>query len=207
MQIKSPFRDYYDKYQVFDGSPFIRNIAISHKEYKDIQRYRDDKCFNVGFCGEIYTGIHIPAFKYDDRYWSRCKESYDERFLYSLEEYSSFYKEIWGISLSTENKRELSGIFKVEKDNTPFIEHSAPIFISMDEIQYHTMGRPKFGVKRDIYTLERFQFDKIKPANIAYMEIEQYVSGVLTREHKAVPEMDNATKIASHGFDKYSFRN
>jgi hypothetical protein len=146
--------------------------------------------------------------EHDYNAWQRSKKDHEECFIYNIDQYAAYEKEYWNYCrpLDNEDKRQLSRVFRVEKNDAPFIEHSAPIFLALHEIQFHTMGRPKIGVKREIYTLRKFQFEKIKPAHIAYMELEQYISGVLTREHKEIPEMDNSTKVASHGFDKTSFR-
>lgn len=195
MQIRSTFGDYYDKHQVYNSPyTYIRSCVSSYNNSVLPKAVKYGQRFQIGFCGEIFNGLFIP--KNDgDKFWM---QKHPDMFIYSLEEYEEFKK------ISTEDRRDLSFLFTRTIDDSDFVKYNAPVYIRFDGITYaHSMS----GIGNSAITLREFEFERIKPSHIAYMEIESYISGVLMRQHKTIPQMDNATKVAIHGFDKHSFRN
>lgn len=214
MRIQSQFKEYYDsqqKYNTDHKRVFSRNLIVDIAP--PIPEYRADglSLARIGFCGTVYNCLYrqeyVPheapdSIKYKYNYRS-------EEFIYHLDDYIQMVNK----KVTTEDKRVISNHLSSCKDDSLFIKYNCPVFIHIkDMIFAHTMSRPFIHPKCVYYAyteknrLTDYQFDKMMPAPQAYMSIESYISGVLTREYKDVPEMDNATKVASHGFNRCSFR-
>lgn len=220
MRIQSQFKDYYDSMQKFASSdvlPYRRYANIEESELllsKKKQHVKPAR-FVIGFCGKIYYGLHHEATKEGERKNDTLYEDVDFS-VYSYEDLKNYKKTTYD---SRETIREYNEYFEVIEDNSIFIEKNTPIFIASSEfaygpwICYHSMSRSKnintkqYPILDFTPTLEMYHFHKVFPKELAYMEIESYINGVLALEHKQIPEMGNEVKIASHGFDKKSFRN
>jgi len=220
MRIKSPFKDYYDKAQrfVYGEGSFIFNRKAARVvlpvEYQDQDQDQGKGPYSsyytktkIGFCGNIYGCISCDIFEYDYWKWLGRGDRPTERItFYSAEEYLDFrYKGFLG-NRRKEEKRNLTSWFTTKQDDGAFIANECPVFISRyNGTIIHTYSK-NAGGEADPYTLEGFDFHKVKSFEIAFQEIESYISGVLTREHKNIPNMSNVDKISLHGFDEQSFR-
>lgn len=220
MRIQSQFKDYYDSMQKFASSdvlPYRRYANIEESSFllsKKKQHVRPAK-FVIGFCGKIYYGLHHEATKEGERKNDTLYEDVDFS-VYSYEDLKSYKKTTYD---SKEEVKKYNEYFEVVEDNSIFIEKNTPIFIASNEfayrswICYHTMSRSKtvntrqYPILDFTPTLEMYDFHKVFTKELAYMNIESYINGVLAAEHKQIPEMENEVKITSHGFDKKSFRN
>jgi hypothetical protein len=220
MRIQSQFKDYYDsmqKFASFDVLPYRRNVLVEESDFilKKKQYIRPQK-FAIGFCGKIYYGLHHETTE-------EQREKYPS--VYSENNFSVYsYEDLKNYDRTArydarETIRKYNEYFEVVEDNSIFIEKNTPIFIASNEfaygpwICYHTMSKPKNANPKEYPildftpTLEMYHFEKMFTKELAYMNIESYINGVLAAEHKQVPEMENGVKITSHGFDKKSFRN
>jgi len=54
--------------------------------------------------------------------------------------------------------------------------------------------------------LKDYEFYKIFDSYQAFQEIQMFISGVLGSKEKDIIMIEDKYKIASHGFDKWSFR-
>ena len=54
--------------------------------------------------------------------------------------------------------------------------------------------------------LKEFEFYKVVDAFTAFVETQNYISGVLGTSEKEIIEVEDKYKIGQHGFDKWSFR-
>jgi hypothetical protein len=118
-----------------------------------------------------------------------------------------------------EERRRLAEVYFVKEDHSLFIKYNAPVFIITESsAHFHTTNKVAsskpvrlsehtlFG-ESDWPTLKLYEFDKIVPAEQAYMSIESYLRGVLAREYKSEPKEGDDLKIERAGFDlKQSFR-
>lgn len=219
MRIQSQFKDYYDSMQKFASSgvlPYRRYANVEESDFiskKKKQHVRPDK-FAIGFCGKIYYGLHHESTEEQARKHAYNNNNFS---VYSHEDLRNYYKTT--MFDSKEEVKKYNEYFEVVEDNSIFIEKNTPIFIASNQfaygpwICYHTMSRSKtvstkpYPILDFIPTLEMYDFHKVFTKELAYMNIESYINGVLAAEHKQVPEMGNEVKITSHGFDEKSFRN
>ena len=161
------------------------------------------QCY-VGFCGKIYGFIHYTYNKTD---WIARNTTVYEWNAWNIEEtnpphYQYTSKE--RIRRLKERTRRLTPCFNIVEDDTIFIKENAPIFIITPGVKICCPLFPKNHKKSDL-TLKSVGFDKVLEANFAFNDLVNYIS-FLGQEHKEIPEMDNTTKIKSHGFDKDSFK-
>jgi len=214
MRIKSPFKDYYDKAQrfVYGEGSFIFNrkaarvvLPVEYQGVSDcFSYYRKTK---IGFCGNIYGCISCDIFEYNGWKWNSKDERPTKRLtFYSAEEYLDFrYKGFLG-NRRKEEKRNLTSWFTTKQDDGAFIANECPVFISRyNGTIVHTFTKNAGGEANPL-TLGDFDFHKIKPQELAFQEIESYIAGFLTREHREIPEIGNKDKISLHGFNEESFR-
>lgn len=212
MQIISKFKDYYDcmqKFASYEDRPFIRNF-IKHDISRNIFNLPQD-CFKIGFCGKIYTGKYV-AYRDDNN-------EYCTDIAYDYEEYCHIVsKSLYSKNLMLKNKesrRKHDVIFRATTSDEFFILYNCPVFIVVnnwgsDCLMSHSMN--KADTKKESWqsynpkVLSDYFFNNVVPANIAYMEIESYISGVLFKENKSVPDMTNEDKINLSGHHKDSFK-
>lgn len=213
MLIVSDFKDYYDSVQnlgvdkscifnrktiksvVRKKSYFLSKVADLPFEVPNMLRINnvDYNFFVVGFCGKIYYGY----------YWWDIKESkrnisYDLEWLESEKDQKSkrgwYYS--WGSNLRASDLRKIEA-----KDfSDMFFKHNSPIFLYVND----SVNREYLYLNPE---LKDFEFYKIKDTYSTYQDIYSYISGVLGNTEKTTVEVSEKDKVASKGFDKWSFRN
>ena len=183
--------------------------------------YGSYNVIKVGFCGKIYGGLYFPGYTpsiHRNHFNMLAVEPYTV-FTYEgfIERQAARYKSKYVRPEKDirEERRRLSKIFTIIESNELFLALNTPIYIQhqyngYDLIISHSLRRQKHNhsdILRDFTpSLQHFEFDEIIPKEQAYMNIESYISDVLSREYKEIPKMSNADKISQHGFDKTSFR-
>lgn len=229
MRIQSKFHDYYDGQQKYNSDyKKVFNRCTSIDEIEPLKEYcgYELRSVRIGFCGTIYNMLYRAEYKPTgytptDAYYQYNYRS--EEFIYSIDDYIAMHAKCkYSGRVTLEEKRKTGTYLQSWKDDTIFVKYNCPVFIQTGSNSYmngsngtiwaHTLTRPFVAESRRYdynntpnKTLAQYKFDKIISAEQAYMEIESYISGVLGREHKVIPEMDNATKVAIHGFNKTSF--
>lgn len=178
---------------------------------------------SIGFCGKFYllfniydcsVSRHIPALqaytiedidkfveknfskKQDNLYWGRE----DKWAKITLRVFTR------GMILSA-IKRFNNPQYSPSPEGTEaqFIDNNTPIIVNHKPKED---GAPQGKCYITTYDdcLKDYGFYKVMEPWRAYQELSMFVGGPLVNKRKLVPEMDNKTKVASHGFDKYSFR-
>lgn len=234
MIISSSFKDYYDgimkhssdykrvynrrmtKHQV-NRKP--NNFEFAHSNPKSRIYYHP---FYIGFCGEYHLGFYSVDYS-----GGNIKYLFQDKCIYDKNEL--FYNIHTNCS-KTRNK-QYQYDYQYLENNKPskelFISFNSPILIMFFNTDYfasveyyyydtytHSLSGKTYSDNYDknfqrlghrYISLKDMGFNKIKPAEQAYQEIESF-NNLLGREYKDVPEMSNQNKINSHGFDKTSFR-
>ncbi len=229
MRIESQFKDYYDHVQKFSTSfNHVYHRNISAIKVDRTQPYWDGRRIEIGFCGKIYHCLGSPV--YHEHKWNEPSVFKHYHTYLTAEEYFARH-DVHHSKSARETRRQAEADFRIEESNDLFIQHNTPVFIVLSggyEDYYlcpHSLTRNKqvsqkqYGLQigesalishvfdQFVPTLKLMNFDRIMPANQAYMNIESYINGVLGIEYKAIPIMDNETKIDQAGFDKKtSFR-
>lgn len=221
MRIRSNFKDYYDKIQEYTygrSSLYVRAWVRSNLKDTPLHLLRssigrwDDSLFCVGFCGKLYYGRRISWYETIDRVSKRF-----DKYFFDAESFKSHLRKrpFPLYSIDKEYDRKLAPSFQVIEDNSFFIKDNAPIsFWDYDneiccplELKGRTYHRKLCDHDSGpSFSLQSIGFEAILNAESAYTELCGYIGGVLSREHKEVPEMTNSVKIESHGFNKKSFR-
>lgn len=234
MRIISNFKDYYDCMQANGFDPMIVYMRTKKPQfipdngrtdyrfpYHGWSRNTNDFEYckhSIGFCGKWYlyfevfnknNDLVLQTYNIDDidkfvekNFSDKQKEVY----------YKKDYK--WGRAPLTVFRRAMivDDIFKHEnperRDLNPdevFIKNNTPIIVHHER---KTEGAPEGKCYVTTYDdcLKDYSFFRVMEPWQAYQELSMFVGGPLVNSHKTIPEMDNKTKVQSHGFDKYSFR-
>ncbi len=185
------------------GNPFY---SLSHTSMKKKfhKQYPFDAYFIVGFCGKLYIG------------WK----------LYSIDKTTNRYDNV--ITTITYDLEHMKSLFEPKSWNSNFLDDynfitnydatelfrtlKTPCFVFdydygrtyVNTIRYHwETSYNKFIINP---LLKDYEFPKLFDAFQAFQEIQMYLSGVLGSNEKDIIEVSDKDKIASHGFDKWSFR-
>lgn len=218
MRISSNFRDYYDNQQKHytgksvwtrrcnESTAKEHDLPANNFEYSEknksfclidsgwTNRYIRFSPFVIGFCGKVYKGF--------------CRHN-NGQYHYSFDDM------MHGLEIAPRNKflssmsgKKLDQIKRFFETDIPFRYYNAAIYVQKYTQRYDSEVKLYvYGETGDYkLTLESMQFNRIIPPHTAYMELEMYLNGVMGFANPYVPEMDNATKIAQHGFDRFSFR-
>lgn len=184
-------------------------------EYKSILQRTE----LVGFCGKIYPIFHVEF---------ECKSNTDcsnkEYYFYdidTMEEYlkqylekDAFYKpeSKWDNFFNITRKYQFTekGIIKlldeidtINKSTNrfdTFFSINSPVFT----ISYSRKLRDHALIKNPI--LKDYNFFRLKDPYVAFGEISQFISGVLSSNKKLPVEFTDKEKLQSHGFDNWSFK-
>ena len=221
MRIYSKFKDYYDTALSFGIEETIRykreTFEIEDDEtIEKIEKIRDLMPSQDGFgtivvlfCGKVYFGylyetdtfcyslnsiksikpedkksIFYDPNKFKSRWWRPRKEHFTEKNLNEL--------------------FELSG--KLETDLNKI--HRTPLLVSRFYGDYVGTVRlkPKMAIMAND-PLYPINFVSAVDPHTAFQEIQMFIGGVLGGEDPPMLEVSEKDKIASKGFDKWSFRN
>lgn len=201
MRIKSNFRDFYDGVQQYVYGPssvYTRawcKMSKSHDELRHLDRllYRDILCV-IGFCGNIYG--FVKKFIKEDKI--NFQHEYD--YVWNVDQLA---KGRHWFEIDEDKCKKYEKYFFVKQNHDIFIEENCPIFFIDNNISVCCPLTPKNHVKCG-HSLGLLNFQNAVDPETAYTSLVDYIS-FLGMEHKALPEMPNDVKIASHGFSKTSF--
>ncbi len=219
MRIISNFHDYYDCIQAYgqdqkfmymrkpqlfllDNNPFSE--ARLYHYHRDIEHHE----YFIGFCGKIYPltvvsygpwgepDIKSVCYTVED-VDAFINEHYDKK---TIKRY--YDKKGWGwFRQGCVQQFFKDGKALQDRHEKMFIDSSNPLFV----LDTWRNADHKFRLNYNT-SLKKFKFFKIFPTVLAYQEISMYLGGVLGQANPTIPEISNEDKIASKGFDKYSFR-
>jgi hypothetical protein len=211
-------------------------VIEGHYPFYEFRTWRPTKLhaqsYSIGFCGKIYPVIELAPAKYGTFDSKEAREH--RKYCYSLKDVDAFVEANfdredveffgkngynrhypWG---SGENRRNFEIFFKHFAENqshydkvaTKYFEGLTPVFVA----QYKPVSEQngKYSVRyisSGIITynspLRQLDFVRIFPPYQAFQEISMWLANQAV-PMKPIPEMSNEIKIASKGFDKFSFR-
>lgn len=202
MRIISSFKDFYDSimsYGLDRSILYVRETREIGPETPKNFYYSNMNAFYVGFCGCLYAGVF---YYYHDKYYN-----YHYKFFYDLDSVNAFIKDNpniedcrWRFSKYTQNS--FKGHFgenrtnREEKTKEIYFKYNSPIFIE-DISKRITIINP---------CLYDWEFFRVMDPFTAYLEVSNFVGGVLQNEMKPIPKIDDVTLASAKGFDKWSFR-
>lgn len=170
----------------------------SYRYLSEIGRkiYTNQSYFIVGFCGKLYLGYKFMSKGYES---SGTYPIID--FEYDLEKIEVLIKS------SREKNSSIRDIGKKiqQMDVTElFLKYNTPIFVFDGNINKSILSHQEsaFIVNPN---LSDYRFFKVVNAFDAFLEIQRFMSNVLTNDTPMTIIADKY-KIAQHGFDKWSFR-
>ena len=192
VKMPEPFK--HGRYSWSDKNPFLSvcHVDINKKKTK---KYDDAKGFIVGFCGKLYLGWRLY---YKVKVWSdEANEKVDvtkSDIIYGYENAKKYLKtDYW--------RANLDDSIKYVMDYDPielFRGNKSPIFVFDTE--------RKDNVLIINANLKEYDFCKEIDAFTAFVEVQNFISGVLGIGEKELIEVEDKYKIGQHGFDKWSFR-
>jgi len=218
MRINSEFKDYYDGvmrhgqdsslvYQRHMKEILLKKYPFPAMEYSTPRI--TIRNFAIGFCGKVYCGLRLtrwslcvapPKFCYDaESVIQFVNDNEDTKFVAEFNSSSRFISRHRG----GEHKSTFIKFFEKARKiaHEEYFQNLCPVF---------TLMRTEYlGSQDHILTLhgqlKQFEFYRVFPPFKAFQEISMWLSNQAV-PFKPVPEMDNSTKIAARGFDKFSFR-
>lgn len=213
--------DYYDCIQRMDEDRSViysrKPFTVEHKATRDKLVYWNYKGLPslknkysplepnfywgvVGFCDKIYPYIvthNLSSFLKDGISFHYTIDSFLKHFA-PLKNYEEWY---------SSNEDRIEEFYKSEqKKEVGVLFEKSPIFLFdpfYSRVYDDIYGR-KFTLQYNC-CLKELQFMKVKDTQNAYQELVMWHNKRANPE-KPIPQMDDATKIHSHGFDKFSFR-
>ena len=221
MRIVDRKKDYYDCIQRLGQDQtcvYVRKRQeIQLEKYAAFPSNYFFKTVLIGFCGEVYIGVCVPPA--DDFGWRGTPEP--EYYCFSLEkalanfdQYSPKYK-AYGKQRVSNARAELQQVFNGPRHDLLhrnqsnqekyykacygkiFREHRVPVFV------VHQVGNVYIELNA---LLNEFGFQQVMDPYTAFQKIHMFMSGVLGPEPKIIPDIDDQTRAALHGYDKHSFR-
>jgi len=185
-------------------SQLIDSLLNNRHEFKNIfSRVQ----FILFFCGKSYLGFIYGLRDKQDKITNHyCYSMYDIESLFKLCN-TKLPEPRWYTypSSNTILRKKLPEIFELSKH----FEHNLDTFNL-----HHMLGTPVFIYlkhnSRDYILLnpklKTYEFYKTMDAYTTFQEISMFISGVLGGISPPMIEISNDTKIAKHGFNKWSFR-
>jgi hypothetical protein len=199
------------------------DLYIRKQETIEIPRFDCDgfcdgvRPLHIGFCGEIYPVLHIEPERHSELKQpflygeGHCYHPNPDDFYYSAEKAFDAYKDAWEKDWRwrrhnlnrTDAEKHLADFFNYKpKVLEPiFREHRVPIFVTHDYGGWHHDA--EIGLNP---LLKYYGFQRVVDPYQCFQKIHGFMSGVLGPEQKPIPEIDDETKVAIHGMDKFSFR-
>lgn len=205
MRIISKFLDYYDCGQAYGMRDCIylrEQITIPLDNYGNPRKYW------IGFCGKIYPTI-LGYYSFEDYekaveelggpYWDFWRDKIP---------YHKFSRESFGqgepgtLKCSTRydhtllDRKKMGDFFsqRFARHDKIFHEKKVPIFIDSSK-ELVLNGE-----------LSRHKFQRVFDPMSAYLELANYVGGVLGSPAKPMPKISDEIMAEIKGFDKFSFR-
>lgn len=192
----------------------FHNLKFTKDSYnsrlKSNSRYEYVSPFIIGFCGKLYLGF---------------KMGYSNNKPYDNDYFVDYEYDIYDVLKHIENKKshkskkmihdeivELKNeIERLDNIDDSFRKYHSPIFVidsnyndSRFGFSFRYNGNLDFIVNTN---LSDYRFFKQFDPYLAYQEINMFISGVLGCKDDRSIEISDEYKIASHGYDKWSFRN
>jgi hypothetical protein len=202
MRIISEFKDYYDcisQYGINSDLLYIRkseeysikNLEIPLSNYNK-KFFRPVKLTLLMFCGKSYPLYSLSSYHHRGGFSCSKKECYR-------------FPQSWESSRNIDSiNKEIDIYFDyVETNGSKLSKQLEYINIPCFMVEYYIYDN--IGDVTTNVNLKMLDFQKIKPPNEAFQDIQIYLSKIAKPE-KTIPEMDNQTKIDSRGFNKFSFR-
>ncbi len=205
MRIISRFHDYYDSVMrtgMDKEVVYVRDqkeIEVKKEDFNYLHSYHSTQAtanlYFLGYCGSIYRIYEVVTNA--NRHIFHEYEKFKEFMLRN--KFSSewdFGKRSWYQGkyqkFRDQNEKPLMEFFH---------QYQVPLFLFS-----YVPGKPRTQRILLNPSLKYFEFYKVKDTHTAYQDIFQYVAGVLNRPENKMLEISNEDKIATHGFDKWSFR-
>ena len=163
----------------------------------------------IGFAGKIYPCCRAECGEvfshfYDINSWAKFLKSKGEDIFSIKRKNNNRSRYLWDEKLIEETGlKKFFDINEWKWTEKFFLEYKTPIFaIVSDKIRYK-------NEKCNIIInpcLKDFDFMKIIDPFTAFQEIYMFLSGILVKKEKPIPEMDDETMRDAKGFDKWSFK-
>ena len=184
-------------------NPFYM-LGNTHVKKEFRKRYPCTAYFIIGFCGKLYIG------------WK----------LYNVDELTNDYNNV--ITTITYDLELMKDIFEPKSYGGVFVDNynyivnydamelfrkfKTPCFVfdydfgrtHVDTSRFRWEGHHNKFIVNPL--LKDYEFPKIFDAFQAFQEIQMFLGGVLGSNEKNIIEISDKDKIASHGFNKWSFR-
>lgn len=234
MRIISNVRDYYDC-MMGTGMDlectWVRNVD-REKSSLEIPRLKFSwsdlvvvRRYLVGYCGEVcpmlqvsvkhYTGKHPTAYCYDE------DDVYEFIFEHFPKEAHWFNNRGYSVKDDLRLQREQCQNFFLDGEDRShmykdvFLDNYCPIWITRageyyaDKQYTYFHGRQNPGKQlhpADALMLKDIQFYRLRPTQLAFQDIYQYITDVLGTGNPEVPEIDDETLRDAKGFNDRSFK-
>lgn len=213
MRIVSKFKDCYDGLTSNSEPIYVRttseiqlpyNVALRNFDIRHNNTTYPFSAMLLGLCGRVYPAfyLHDGEDKQYKVYYSRSAlvedfpEVLERRCMgrwYEKPPQIDYCDEIFrrslGYGLPIDEEKKFSHYFSVD----------TPAFVV-----YNT-GRNETSYLIKNPLLRKYEVYKLFPIPLLFQEIETYL-GSLARPDNKIPKISDELKIASHGFDKFSFR-
>lgn len=163
----------------------LRHLVQDYRK-NFVSGFIDKYCFNPQDVYE-YVAEHLTK-KQLNRFYEKKKNRFSSPF---YAQYYDFSEK--GIEAYFKKMEEIKNSF-----NNIFEENKCPIFLAVNNSRYDA----KITYNS---VLKNVEFFKVFDPFTAYQELRMYLSNIAV-PMKEIPKMDDATSIALHGFDKFSFR-
>jgi len=233
MIINSDFKDYYDimqkhgvdkltvynrRKQEFKGQDKCFALDTKREQLEELRAWNSREgglywpMFLVGFCGEFYVGFRLH---YYDNYIDKSADVYDvEHFADFLGSVNKGLLARFNTPVKVKGKRHWSRdriefqregaqhafSYFAKPEIQIFQDIQAPVFVIHESAPYHKADRTVNPC------LKEFGFHQVKPPQVAYQELAQFISGVLGQSSRPMVPIGDVDMAAKKGFDKWSFR-
>jgi len=197
---ESKYLKEFRRYSSLDNKkpyPFVQlgNFYLK-KELRKTTQYEHTAPFIIGFCGKLYIGWKL--------YSEGDGNSVITTITYDLDRIENLHEQY---AFTGNFKDKINYILSYDPIKI-FRDLNSPIFVyDYDKdrryFERHCRNNTKFFINP---MLKEYEFFKIFDSYQAFQEIQMFLSGVLGNKEKEIIVVEDKYKIASHGFDKWSFR-
>ncbi len=228
MRIQSDFKDYYDCGQVFyEPEPVFKRYEKREKPCPNTKfayhrsRSRLHDPFVIGFCGKFYPcfsltiNIESHGFGLEPPIYEFCYslEALEKAILkiHGQEALRDYLKPAYGHKAfwyAGEVKNKIAPIFeayeKLNQDTEFLYQYFGDPRYPILKIEFEDRGN-EIVITRNPCLKFNTGFMKVFDIHTAFQELNMWLNNQ-AEPRKQIPEMTNEIKVASHGFDKFSFR-
>jgi len=194
------------------SGPRLRTVLGLGDSYDHFRHRHRDQNYKIGrlvvmFCGKLHYGLVVHAESYESGYQSIA-------FYFWQPEKFEEWLESTGLQIATDairwersDPQALAKLFATVDASSAQMEwlitNMVTIAIRMPTARYE---RHSTTWEINPARLKEVEFFRKINAYQAFQEIEMWVGGVLPQISPDMAAIDDATRLAKHGFDKTSFR-